>query len=211
MDQSSLEIAALLAALGFDTPAGAETAREALVLAKLTRPGKERIDASKKAKVEAELASRFIVTCGAPACAATAGDRIAVKSADPAKCSVCGGSANRRAIDHAAEAFARIGVRRIVVVGGSPAVHTELRALAPAAWELRLVDGTARRTSDAAKADTKWADLVLIWGSSELGHKVSGLYVAERDSARNHLVHATRRGIGALFEEAAEWARRRTR
>jgi hypothetical protein len=117
-------------------------------------------------------------------------------------CQVCGGSANRRAIQRAAATFARHGVSRIVVVGGSPAVHEELERLKPEAWSLRLVDGTQRRTGDLARTDLRWAQLVLVWGSSELDHKVSALYTGVREPGGAAVVTLNRRGIAALLEAA---------
>lgn len=149
------------------------------------------------------LAQHFLVTCGQPACAREANGREIVAARDLQKCTLCGGSANRRAVRLAEATFARHGVSRIVIVGGSPSVHEELLRLKPPSWELRLIDGTLRRTSDLARADLKWADLVLVWGSSELDHKVSGLYLT-RDYPHPHAVLVNRRGIAALLDAAVK-------
>jgi hypothetical protein len=93
-----------------------------------------------------------------------------------------------------------------VIVGGSPAVHDEIRREAPRDWELRLVEGTVRRTLDAARADLRWADLVLVWGSSELDQKVSTLYTRESNPK---VVAIAKRGIAALLEAATKHARTR--
>ncbi len=95
-----------------------------------------------------------------------------------------------------------------MVVGGSPSVHEELRTLAPADWELRLVVGTERRTADAARADLRWADLVLIWGSSELDHKVSAHYTSSGSLSQN-VALVNRRGVAALLERATRFVRDR--
>jgi len=65
-----------------------------------------------------------------------------------------------------------------------------------------MVDGTERRTGDRARADVEWADLVLVWGASELHHKVSWLYTQVPQPLRHKVVHASRRGIAALLAEA---------
>lgn len=59
--------------------------------------------------------------------------------------------------------------------------------------ELRLVDGTERRTRPEAQRDLDWADLVVIAGSSELAHKVSNLYTRAGDPTL--VVTAPRRGV----------------
>ncbi len=200
MPDGSLDIAALLTELGFDTAETQARAREALYEEKLTRPGKARIDSQKRARVEELLAARFLVTCGAAECTRLAGGREVVRAERSTRCAVCQGSANRRAMTEAAALFARHGIRRIVVVGGSPSVREDLLRLKPEGWELRLIDGTERRTLDLARADVRWADLILVWGSSELDHKVSEHYTREAD--RQRLVTATRRGVAALLEAA---------
>src|SRR5262249_57717632 len=68
--------------------------------------------------------------------------------------------------------------------------------------ELRLVDGTERRTVTQARLDLDWADLVLLWGGSELDHRVSTLYTGAPPALRRKLVHTSKRGIAALLESA---------
>lgn len=202
----ALDIAQLLEELGFDDADSARAAREALEAARLTNPRKHRIDAAKRPKIERVLEERFLVTCGAEDCARHLGERELVRTGDPSRCWSCHGSANRRAIDVAREAFRKAGIRKVVIVGGSPAVHDELRKAAPPDWDLRLVDGTGRRTLDLARADLRWADLVLVWGSSELDHKVSNLYVHQKEGSGS-VVSVSRRGIAALLEEAVRHVR----
>lgn len=196
MADTSVPIEQMLHELGFDGSL-APRARSAMEQAGLTRPGKERIDGAKRGRVAELLDGIFHVTCGAAACAASAGGREVVVAARREACRVCGGSPNRHAVEEAARVFASLGIRRVLVVGGSPAVRDELRALAPAAWELRCVDGTERHTGKEARALAKWADLVAIWGGTELDHRVSEHYAG---GART--VRTVRRGIAALMEDA---------
>jgi len=118
----------------------------------------------------------------------------------------CGGSRNERALAELVEACEAAGIRRLVVVGGSPEVRRELGALRDRI-ELRLVDGTERRTRPEAQRDLDWADLVVIGGSSELAHKVSNLYT--RDSGPTPVVTASRRGVEAIVAAVVEHVRRR--
>ena len=105
------------------------------------------------------------------------------------------------------EAFKRAGVKRLVVVAGSPAVRGELAATLGAALQLRMVDGTERRTIDHSKADMAWGDLVLLWGASELHHKVSMQYTNLADPAHK-LVRVQTRGVAALLQAAVDHLRR---
>jgi hypothetical protein len=204
---SDRDIAELLTSLGFVTPELKKTARDALEAASLTRAGKQRLSTEKVPVAEALLRERFFLACSSSICQG------ALRKARPkaagltvpstAVCEYCQGSDNHRALLRLAEACARARVRRILVVGGSPALHTELIHMKPAEWELRLVIGTERRTLDRAKADLDWAQLVLIWGGSELDHKVSTLYTTRAD-AKGKMVSIAKRGIAALFTAAAE-------
>lgn len=89
-------------------------------------------------------------------------------------------------------------MRRLVVVGGTPATREELARLLGAQIELRLVDGTVHRPIERAKADLEWADKVLLWGATELHHKVSKQY-ADVTAMKHKVVHVPRRGIAQLL------------
>jgi hypothetical protein len=203
-----LAIADLLCALGFDTAPAARAARAELERAGLTRAGKSNIDAGKQARLELLLGERFHVTCGDRFCDGRALGRTIVRAVRTTSCRVCAGSANRRALVEAEEAMARAGIDRVVVVGGGTGSRQELAALKADAWELRLVEGTGRRTLDQAVADARWADLVVIWGSTPLDHKVSGLYVQEVPGPR--CLQTAKRGLAAMLREVAVHARRRS-
>lgn len=191
----------LLAELGFDAEDAHDRARAALEEAQLTRPGKVNVDGAKRGAIEAVLDGQFHVSCGVAECSEQAAGRVLIHTGNRSACRVCGGSSNRRALRLAEQAFRDAGIRNIVVVGGSPATRDELSLAKPETWELRLIDGTERRNGELARADLRWADLVLVWGSSELDHKVSELYT--RDPAFRHkVVLASRRGVAALLEEA---------
>lgn len=196
-----LEIDALLAELGFRGPAARALARAALEAAGLTRPGKRNLAAAKRQRVEDLLGERFTLACPREHCrsAAAASGREVVVVEGPAAsaCEFCGGSTNRSAWERALSAMARRGWRRLVVVGGSPALHTELRALVDGRIELRLIDGTARRTAQDAAHDLAWADRIVVWGATLLDHKVSQLYTDRRSPK---VVTVARRGLTALAE-----------
>jgi hypothetical protein len=101
------------------------------------------------------------------------------------------------------------GATKLVIVGGAPATRQALEALVPNGLQLRLIDGTRDRGVDQAKADLAWADLTLLWGATELHHKVSNQY---QDSAqgqlKKRLVHVPRRGIAQLLAAAIDHFKR---
>ncbi len=189
----------ILADLGYRSPAARQLAVSALVDANLTTGRKSRIASSKLDAVKATLADRFVLACGRASCrtSASATSKMLIDVARPTDCSVCGGSANESSINRAIAALATRGMRKLVVVGGSPKTREELRTLVRDRFELRVVAGTDRRTSTDAKADLAWAHLVVIWGATQLDHTVSKLYT---DGRHEKVVTCGRRGIEALAD-----------
>lgn len=186
-----------LARIGYGgDPAPAE---RVLIEAGLTNARKPRISADKLARAGSLLRARFAFACQRGDCRAAAAerfrDRRVVPASAPEFCEVCGGSANRAAVDRAVEAFVRARMNRLCVIGGSPAVRDELSRLVGGRIELRLVDGTASRNRAAADADLAWADRVVVWASTQLDHKVSTLYRGP------NVVTVSKRGIGALCDD----------
>jgi hypothetical protein len=207
---ADVEIGTWLAGLGYGPGPSHQRARAALEEAQLTRPGKARISAEKLARAAELLAGRFSLHCSSPACAEAARrtGRDPLPAASKALCHHCGGSDNARAAQDLIAACTAAGVRRILVVGGSPSVREELHAALGTALELRTVDGTERRTQERARSDLEWADLVLLWGATELDHKVSTHYAHPAAPLRGKVVHVARRGIASLLGAAVEHIRR---
>lgn len=201
---SDVAIVEFLSSLGF-AGADAERGRAILEADGITNPRKTRLSAEKLERARAAIDAALARLCGSCATRTDAGGREVVV-VPAAACTRCGGSRNDRALAEMAEVCAAAGLRRLVVVGGSPDVRRELTALGGMS-ELRLVDGTARRTRAEAQRDLDWADLVVIAGSSELGHKVSSLYTRERGSTP--VVTCARRGVEAIAGAVVEHVRRR--
>jgi hypothetical protein len=197
------DIEGFLAERGMTLPDSRARARALLEEAGLTRPGKQRISDMKLPRAEELLAERLFRVCGAPACmqVAKASGREPLLVQPRTHCERCGGSDNRRAEVTFLESCQRHNVRRVVVVGGSPAVREELEAQLGQQLELRMVDGTERRTAEKARHDLDWADLVLVWGGTELHHKVSAHYMHQGPHSQK-VVHVARRGVAALLAEA---------
>lgn len=201
---SDQDIDLWMAARGITLPDARARARAVLEEAGLTRPGKQRMSEPKLLKAAELLDGRFFSVCSDGAClkVAQASGREPLRVEPRSHCARCGGSANRRAEVAFVESCRRHGVRKVVVVGGSPAVREELEEKLGREIDLRMVDGTERRTSDRARSDLDWADLVLVWGATELHHKVSGHYTHGGPAYSHKVVHVVRRGVAALLEEA---------
>jgi hypothetical protein len=201
-----------LTLLGFGLPGSLAAARAALEEAGLTRPGKQRISTEKTARAQAVLSERYFLHCTGAECVqvAKASGKTPLPCDPRSTCQRCGGSDNQRAVTTLFEACAGRGVTRMVIVGGSPTVRQELeRLLGEGPLEVRLVDGTKARALEQAKADLQWAQLVLLWGATELHHKVSNQYQdAALGEQRKRLVHVPKRGIAQLLAGAIEHLRR---
>jgi hypothetical protein len=197
VEAADVLIADALADLGFATDEARGRARAVLEAANLTNARKRRIAASKLPAVADALRAWLVVACARGSCRAVAQQsrRELVDAAQPSDCEVCGGAANRTEVDRMVGALSEAGYRHLVVVGGSPSTHEELRALIHTRLALRLVPGTDRRTRLSAKADLDWADIVVVWGGTQLDHKISQLYTAAKLA---HVITCPRRGIAAL-------------
>ncbi|WNG25140.1 hypothetical protein F0U62_14775 [Cystobacter fuscus] len=187
---------------GITSATSRSRARAILEEAGLTRPGKTRLSEPKLPRAEQLLLERFYRVCTAAECqqAARASGREPLPVEPRSHCEHCGGSNNHRAEVAFLQTCLQHAVRRVVVVGGSPAVREELKDKLGDRLELRVVDGTERRTGTQAQGDLEWADLVLIWGATELHHKVSTHYTQPGTPHRHKVVHVVRRGVAALLD-----------
>jgi hypothetical protein len=113
-------------------------------------------------------------------------------------CDHCGDSVNKREALGLIATFVERGLSRLLVVGGGPGTAEELKNLLGGAIELQIVDGETHRNATQAAAELAWADVVVIWSSTILPHKVSKLYTDRRAEYRDKLVTVTRRGAAAL-------------
>lgn len=193
-------IADLLRSAGFDTPTAMKAARQALESAKSTRAGKTGIARSKVDAALALLADRFVRVCS-PQCRA-----LAREGRDPVtsrmRCEICGGSNNRRAALAAARALQINGVTRVLIVGGRPEQWREMADMfSEHGVALQGIDGTSSSHSQKdAQANMRKAQVLVIWGATELRHAVSNLYTSE-PPAHLRIVRVSKRGTEALCSE----------
>jgi hypothetical protein len=196
---ADIAIADLLENEGFTGPA-AIRARAVLEEAGLTRPGKVRIAVSKVDRAGEILSDRLARWCGNRACADAAQGReiVHVPASD---CEACEGSRNRSAGRMAARALRAQGVSRVLVLGGSPATQETLRRVLGEGFEVRCIDGTnGTRPQKRVWADLDWAEIMVIWGSTYLPHKVSRQYT-EHVPLGLRVVQVGRRGVEAVCQE----------
>lgn len=126
------------------------------------------------------------------------GEKKVVFTKEPSACRICRGSAIRRGLEQMAEACGKAGIHRILVVGGAPASHKELKNNAPEGIEFKLIEGDVSRDKQRAAADMKWCDLAIIWAGTILGHGVSQNYAKGRKEDSPHVLVVKRRSVEAL-------------
>ena len=198
---AAVSIDTFLRSEGFEDERARLAARIVLEQAGLTNPRKQAMDDAKLGRARTLLESRVIRVCS-PDCRSLAPPgREPLLVATAERCQVCEGSNNRRAALLLARAMHSAGASKLLVVGGTGTLHRELQSLlAPAGIDARCIDGAARTPSQKeAWADQRWADLVVIWASTPLPHKVSELYT--REPLGRPPLTVARRGIAALCTE----------
>jgi len=90
-----------------------------------------------------------------------------------------------------------------------PASRTEMKNLAPAGLEFRLIEGELDRPKQRVQADLRWCDLAVIWGSTPLGHSLSGSYLRRKTSKGPFILRISRRSVEALCQEIVKHLDRR--
>jgi hypothetical protein len=189
-------IATVLAQLGFRSEEEQAAGRAALEAAGLTRAGKHALHESKLPAAERVLSDRFAFTCAS--CAADAhAARPAVRQfvVTDDRCESCGGSANGAAASRFVAACRAAGVRRVLIVGGNPATRDVARRLL-SELDVTLIDGTVALPSGRARQLTERAELILVWGATQLDHRVSKHFTDIHDPK---VVRVARRGLAALL------------
>jgi hypothetical protein len=154
------------------------------------------------------LEEKVVLCCSDAKCrkllAERHGDAALFETSRSAACRLCKGTAARRALEEMAAVCARAGITRILVVGGSPPSHKELKSLNPPGLEFKLVEGTLSRDKQRASADLKWCDVAVIWAGTILSHGVSTPYTKGRKPGSTPVVVASRRSVEALCEAVVQ-------
>jgi hypothetical protein len=209
-----MELAALLRQAGLDTPEAQARGLALLVAAGLTRPGKTGLAADKLHRAHEALGA-LVLVCGDAQCGREAqqrwpGGELVVVSA--AGCRVCGGSDVARALGLLRAALLGARVRRLLILGGTPPQHREFgRLTQDGRIEVRCIDGSeGAHTRAQATANLEWADLLVLWASTPLAHKVSQAYTHDvPERARRPHITVARRSVTALCEAVLEHLARR--
>ena len=202
-----IAIARMFRDFGIATPGAQKTAREALSRAGIisSRPNRTAIASEKVDRARHALETAFVWHCGNGDCRTEAGASPSLL-VDQARCTICGGSKDRSSLKEMASALVGSNVSKVLVVGGTEAKGREIREKSPSGVEWRFVDGTRSKDDRYFRPARRWADIIVIWGSTVLDHRVSSHFEAKGDA---RVITVTRRSIGALAEAVVEHLKRR--
>jgi hypothetical protein len=157
------------------------------------------LEATDGPSLRAFLDDRVVLHCGGEDCPTVPGR--AIVTVPKPRCEVCAGSDIQRSVRRFVDACLLTGQRHVLIVGGSPKYHRQLRDLVQHhRLRLELVPGNVRRNARQAQADMARADVVIIWGGTLLDHAVADLY---KDGPAR-VLRIAHRGIGRMLELAAE-------
>lgn len=202
-------IADLLNELGFVGANAQVAAIEVLVAAGVLNGKKHRVSVQKAGRVETVLAQRLCRSCRNLTCQRTLQathpprELVVVEAAECCEC--CAGAANRRAMESFAMACRGANISRVVFVGGSPSVRSELKKLCPSELHLRLVEDEINHDKRKGRDDVAWAQLILVSAPSELSHRTSKHYTDRSGADRKRVLRVVRRGIAAVLDEGTRW------
>ena len=134
---------------------------------------------------------------------------VPVSDLPPEACDLCGGSATQRAFEDLVVACAAANVRRILVLGGSPAYREAAQRLVKGAkspLSFAFVGEGAKPGKKRANASASTVDLVVVWCGTMLDHTTTA---AHADVAAPR-VTVSKRGIGSMFTQVADFLLERT-
>ena len=200
-------ITVFLNSLGISGAEQQAIARAVLEDAGFTRPGRTNMAVHKEPDAGEALERRLASHCTNQGCQETLHEQerqIAESRAlilvERDACEVCGGSADRRALNEMATAMKGAGLSRAVVVGGTNPKWARIRQIAPRSVEWRFVNGLGNANQRDAASDLKWGDVILIWAGTPAQHRVTNLYAGPRT------ITVPTTGIASLAREATRFA-----
>ena len=197
-----IHLGELLASLGLEGPRNTEVGLAALHAHGLTRPGKQRISIAKQDAAVKALRAALIRTCHKPACKATAqhDGRTIVNVGIVSHCDICNGKDNQRAVAAMLDAMHQTGQTKLLVAGGAPDSRKALANLCGSSCKVRFISSddhpSRKKTADPGMA---WADIVVIWASTEIPHKTTVTLRGPK------VITVPRRGIASLADEVTRF------
>ena len=200
----------MLREFGIADGASQQLARQALSdWGLITRPNRQKIAAYKRDDSLEALTESFIWHCNNGDCRMGARAPGAVSGLPPLlveqpHCSVCGGSRDTSALSRMAGALAAARLSRVLVVGGTENKRREILEKSPPGVDWQFVDGKAARPDRLLRSHREWAEIIVLWASTILDHRVSAHFPARGD---DRVITVPRRGIAALADAVTRHVR----
>ena len=202
---NDLPIPQMLREFGIADGASQQLARQSLAdWGVITRPDRQKIAAYKRDDALTALTVSFRWHCSNGDCSTAARDappETPPLLVDQLHCEICGGSKDVSALGRMAAALAAAGLSRVLVVGGTENKCREIREKSPGGIEWKFVDGKAARPDRLLSPYREWAEVIVLWASTVLDHRVSAHFPARGD---DRVITVPRRGIAALADAVAQ-------
>lgn len=151
--------------------------------------------------LEKLLDKHMQATCADPLCnrVTRAADRIPLRVDDDKACAVCAGDPEQRWFSHMVAECGLAGVRRLLVVGGTDAIHDKLRALSEGQpVDLRLVSSDEEALPARAAGRVEGCDALVRWSTWVVPATVSEPYVQAALAADRPIVTVLGRTCGVI-------------
>ena len=164
-------------------------------------PNRENIAQSKIDCAHEALYKELLWHCNNGKCRSAArstADRRPLLLVEQRFCNVCGGCPSARLMSDMSAALRGVDLKRILVVGGTEKKRREINEKCPSDIEWRFIEGTKARDDRYYRDHRDWADVIVIWQSTPLGHRVSAHFTASDD---DRVIIVPRRGLDCLASE----------
>lgn len=207
---NDVPISQMLREFGIGDVASQQLARHSLaewgIIARLNR---QRIAVYKRDGALEALSESFLWHCRNGDCRTAARDTARAAGLPPLlveqpHCSVCGGSRDVSALARMSAALTAVRLSRVLVVGGTDNKRREILEKSPPGVEWQFVDGKAARPDRLLRAHREWAEVIVLWASTVLDHRVSAHFPAKGDA---RVITVPRRGIAALSDAVTRHVR----
>ena len=185
LDTTTISKLALFSKLGFGAE-HYEGLNQLLNQHNLTNLLKSNISRTKIEKINKVLKSEIVRYCHRGDCKQAALKNNHVQTIQVGRvlsCDICGGSVVRSKCELFIEFTRKNNIQNLCVVGGFPKPLNDFKNNIGKALKLKIIDGSKSRRKKQCKEDLSWADLVIIWGKTPVGHSLSSTYMSYQHSS----------------------------
>ena len=200
-----VSILKMLSGFGITMSNQQEIAREELRRQKIIQGKQSRTDiaSSKADRARIALRGAFCWHCNRGECRQAAQkDGRPLLVVQQSVCHICCGSPSARQLDVMSSAMLTKGLERILVVGGTNKKEHEILKTCSDRIQWRFIDGMKAKEDRHYQPNRDWADVILIWASTRLGHRTSVHFTRKPD---HRVITVPRRGIASLCDEVIRY------